>query len=249
MVAFCGVPGRRRLGSYPLRGGLCGTVAALLVGVVVFLDEGDAADDVVGDGLAAGELQGGAHGGALPDGGSADGVGGRGLRPGGENLLNDGLARTELGDDGDDAAFGVGGDAAVGGVVAEPDDIGDEGVEVWEVKGGDVAADAVDHEPGAGLPGPADGFGGERVVDAEGAADDEGAVGDVVDFAEGPLTLYAVDDERADAEGRGGVGLGIGGGLRRSVRDLARRAKCDGVNPGRLGRDGDRAGEEQEQGH
>ncbi len=71
-----------------------------------------------------------AHGSALPDGGSTDGVGGSGLGPRGKELLDDGFVRAELGDDGDDAALGVGGDAAVGCVVAEPDDVGDEGIEV-----------------------------------------------------------------------------------------------------------------------
>ncbi len=41
----------------------------LLVGVVVVFNEGDAADYVEGDGLGAGELEGGSHGDALPDGG------------------------------------------------------------------------------------------------------------------------------------------------------------------------------------
>ena len=98
---------------------------------------------------------------------SADGVGGSGLGPGGEEFLDDGFAAAELGDDGDDSAFGGGGDAAVGCVVAEPDDFGDEGIEVGEMEGGDVAADAVDHEPGAGLPGPADRLGGEGIIDAD----------------------------------------------------------------------------------
>ncbi len=53
-----------------------------------------------------------------------------GLGPRGEELLNDGFAGAELGYDGDDSAFGGGGDAAVGCVVAEPDGVGDEGVEV-----------------------------------------------------------------------------------------------------------------------
>ncbi len=105
-------------------------------------------------------MEGGAHGGALPDGWGADGIGCGRLGPGGEEFLDDGLTGTELGDDGDDASFGGGGDAAVGGVVAEPDDVGDEGVEVGEVEGRDVAADAIDHEPGARLPGVADAFGG-----------------------------------------------------------------------------------------
>ncbi len=88
-----------------------------------------------------------------------------------------------------------------------------------------MTTDAVDHEPGAGLPGPANGLGGEGIVDAEGAADDEGAVGDVVDFAEGPLFLDAVDDEGADTEGGGVFGFGVGGGLRGGVGDFARGAE------------------------
>ena len=154
-----------------------------------------------------------------------------------------------MGDDGDDSAFGGGGDATVGGVVAEPDDVGDEGVEVGEVEGGDVAADSVDHEPGAGLPGPANGLGGEGVVDAEGAADDEGAVGDVVDFAEGPLFLDAVDDEGTDVEGGGVVGFGVRRGLGRGVRDFAGGAEGDGVDFWGLGGGGKGAGEDEEQWH
>ncbi len=114
-----------------------------------------------------------------------------------------------------------------------------------EVEGGDVAADAVDHEPGAGLPGPANGLGGERIVNAEGAANNEGSVGDVVDFAEGPLFLEAVDDEGADAEGGGVFGLGVGRGLRERVGDFARGAKGDGVDFGGLGGGGEGAGEDE----
>ena len=148
----------------------------------------------------------GAHGSSLPDGESADGIlrsricgGGRG--PGREEFLDDGFVCTDLGNDGDDASFDCGGDAAVGRVVAKPDDVGDERIEVGEVECGDVAADAVDHEPGARLPRPADRLGWERVVDAEGAADDEGSVGDVMNFAHGPLLLQAIDEETADVEG------------------------------------------------
>ena len=159
-----------RLESYPPRLQFCdremNSASELLVGVVVLFYERDGAYYVVGDGLGAGELQGGAHGDALPDGGGADGVGRCFLGPGSEEFVDDGFAGAELGDDGDDSAFGGGGDAAVGCVVAEPNDVGDEGIEVGEVEGGDVAADAVDHEPGAGLPGPANGLGGEGVVNA-----------------------------------------------------------------------------------
>jgi hypothetical protein len=159
--------------------------------------------------------------------------------------LDDGLAGAELGDDGDEAAFGGGGNAAVGPVVAEPDDGRDLGIVVGEVEGGDVGGDAVDEEPGAGLPGPARRFGGEGVVDAEGAADDEGAVGDVVDFAYGPLFLGAVDEERADAEGGGVFGLVVWGGFGRGVGDFAGGAEVDGVGFGRRGEDWAREDEQQ----
>jgi hypothetical protein len=46
---------------------------------------------------------------------------------------------------------------------------------------------------------------------AERAANGEGAVGDVVDLAGGPLVLFFVDEEQAHLEGEGRVGLGIGG--------------------------------------
>ncbi len=236
-----------RLRSYP-----CGSngVVGLLVGGVVVFDEGGGADDVEGERCAAGGLEGGAHGGPLPGWSGAGGVLRCGWRPGSEDSLDDGLARAELGDDGDEAAFGSGEDAAVGGVIAEPGDIGDLGVVVGEVECGDVAGGAVDHEPGAGLPGPAWGFVGQGVVDAEGAADDEGAVGDVVDLAEGPLFLSAVDVEGADAEGGGVVGFGVGGGFGWGVGDAAGWAEGYGVGLGGLGcgGSGERAGEEGSRG-
>ena len=98
-----------RLESYPRSCGFCDKanefarvvaeliVSGLVVGVVVVFDEGDGADYVVGDGLGAGELQGGAHGGALPDGGGADGVGGSCLGPGGEEFVDDGLCGRRAG--------------------------------------------------------------------------------------------------------------------------------------------------------
>jgi hypothetical protein len=221
----------------------------LVVGVVVFFDEGDGAYYVVGDGLAVGGLDGGAHGGALPLGAGADGPGGRGLGPGRDDFLDHGFVGAELGDDGDDSALAGRGDAAVGAVVAEPDDFGDFGVVVGEVEGGDVAGDAVDHEPGGGLPGPARGFGGERIVDVEGAADDEGPVGDVVDFADGPLFLVAVDEEAADVEAGGFLRFVVGVGFGRGVGDATRGAEGDAVDLGGLGGGGERAGEKQEQWH
>ena len=119
------------------------------------------------------------------------------------------------------------------------------------MQGEDVAGDAVDEQPGAGLPGPARGFGGKGVVDAEGAADDEGAVGDVVDVAYSPLFLGAVDDEGADAEGGGVLGLVFRGGFGRGVGDFAGRAEVDGVGLGGAGRGGGekRAGEGEKQWH
>ncbi len=112
------------------------------------------------------------------------------------------------------------------------------------MEGGDMAGGAVDHEPGAGLPGPAGGLGGEGIVDAEGPADDEGAVGDIVDFAEGPLFLCTVDDEGADAEGGGVFGGGVGRGLGGSVRDFAGGAEGDAVNFWRPGGSGKGKGED-----
>ncbi len=216
-----------------------------MVGVVVLFDEGDRADNIVGYGLTAGELQGGAHGGALPDGGGADRLGGAWLRPGGEALVDDGLAHAKLGDDGHHGALGGGGDATVGCVIAEPDDVGDQGVEVGKVERGDVAADAVDHEPGAGLPGPMDGFGGQGVVDAQGSANHEGAVGDVVNFAEGPLLPDAIDVEVADAEGGAGPGVGPGCGLRRGVGNVVGGAEGNGVDFGAFRCGGKGAGEDE----
>jgi len=80
--------------------------------------------------LAVGGLDGGAHGGALPLGAGADGPGWGKLRPGRDDFLDDGFAGAELGDDGDESTLGGGCDAAVRGVVAEPDDVGDVGVVV-----------------------------------------------------------------------------------------------------------------------
>ena len=155
------------------------------------------------------------------------------LGPGADGALDYGAARSELGDYGDEAAFGGGGDSAVGGVVAEPDGIGDGGVEGGQVECGDVAGDAVDEEPGAGLPDPVgDGVGGERVVEAEGAADGEAAVGDVVGVAGGPLFLMVVYEERADLEGGGLVGFGVGGGVGLGVGDATDGAESYSVDFG-----------------
>jgi len=62
-----------------------------------------------------------------------------------------------------------------------------------------MAGDAVDRDPRAGLPEPVlRDFGGQGVVDVQGAADGEGAIGDVVDLTHGPLFLTVVDEERTD---------------------------------------------------
>ncbi len=63
--------------------------------------------------------------------------------------------------------------------------------------------------------------GWEGVVDVEGAADGEGAVGDVVEFAHGPLFLAVVDEEGTDFEGGGFVGFGVGCGVGLGVGDFA----------------------------
>jgi hypothetical protein len=210
--------------------------ALVVVGVVALFDEGGGADDVVGDGFAAGWLQGDAHGQALPLGGLADWDEVIALGPRADLLLDYGAARTKLGDDGEETAFGCGGDAAVGGVVAEPDYVGDGGIEVGQMQRGDVAGDAVDGEPGAGLPDPVgNGVGGQGVVEAEGAANGEGAVGNVVNLAGGPLLLAVVDEEGADFKGGGLVGLGIGGCVGLGVGDLAKGAEGDGVDLGDSG--------------
>ena len=200
---------------------------------VAFFDEGAGAYDVEGLGVAAGGFEGDAHGGALPLGGLADGDEVVGLGPGGELLEDGGLACAELGDDGEEASLGGGGDAAVGGVVAVPDDGGDDGVEVGKVEGGDAAGDAVDEQPGAGLPEKAGlALGGEGVVEVEDAADGEGAVGDFVELAGGPLALGVVDEKGADGEGGGVFAALVGGGVGRGVGNFARGAESDGVEAG-----------------
>ena len=66
----------------------------------------------------------------------------------------------------------------------------------------------------------------------EGAADGEGAVGDVVRFAHGPLFLTVVDEEGTDFEGGGFVGFGVGCGVGLGVGDFADGAEGDGVDFG-----------------
>jgi hypothetical protein len=173
------------------------------------------------------------------------------LWPFADQLLHDSATAAELGDDGEEASLGGVGGAAVGGVVAEPDGVGDYGVEVGEMESRNVTGDAVDGDPGAGLPEPVLGcFCRERVVDVEGPADGEGAVGDVVEFAHGPLFLAVVDEERPDFEGRSFIGFGVGCGVGLSVGDFADGTEGDCVDFGCGGEElrscGD--GEEKESG-
>lgn len=226
----------------------------LVVFVVGFFDEGGRAYDVKGEGFSGGGLEGDADGEALPAGGLADGDEVVWLGPVADLLLNDGTVGSKLGDDGVEAAFGGGGGAAVGGVVAEPDGIGDGGVEVGEVEGGDVSGDAVDEEPGAGLPDPVcGGVGGQGIVEAEGAANGEGAIGDFVEVAGGPFLLMFVDEQGADFEGGGLVGSAVGGGVGLGVGNATEGAEGDDVGLGCgcaelvWGEDG-AAGEEQDAG-
>lgn len=205
----------------------------VLVRVVALFDEGGGAEDVVSRGFSAGGLDGDAHGQALPFGRLTDRNEVVRLRPSADLLLDHGAASSKLGDNGEEASASRGGDAAVGSIVAKPDGIGDFGIEVGKVQGGDVSGGAIDPEPGAGLPDPARrGVGGESIVEAQGTTDGEGAVGDVMNLAGGPLFLAVVDIERADAQRGGLVRLGFGGSVGRDVRDAAVRAKGDGVDFG-----------------
>ncbi len=96
--------------------------------------------------------RGDADGQALPLRGLADGDEVVGLRPCSYLALDYSFAGSELSDDGVEAAFDGGGYAAVGCVVAVPDDVGDGGIEVGQVQCGDVTSDAVDKQPGTRLP-------------------------------------------------------------------------------------------------
>ena len=95
-------------------------------------------------------------------------------------LLENGLAAVDLGDDCVDL-LPVVGDAAIGGIVAVPTDGGVEDVKVGQIDERDAAGGTIDQEPSAALPFPVRrGFLGKAVVDAEGAADYEEAIGYVV---------------------------------------------------------------------
>ena len=73
----------------------------------------------------------------------------------------------------------------------------------------------------------------------QGAADGEGAVGDVVGFAGGPLSLAVVDEEWTDSDAGGFVGLFFGRGVGLGVGDAAYGAERDGVGLGRFGCSGE----------
>jgi hypothetical protein len=76
------------------------------------------------------------------------------------------------------------------------------------------------------------GIGRQPVVEPEGAANREGAVSDVVDFAGGPFFLKVVNEERADFEGGGFVGLGVGGCVWLGVGHLVVWAEGQGLDLG-----------------
>ena len=78
-------------------------------------------------------------------------------------------------------------------------------------------------------------FSWQTVVDSESAPDGETAVGDVMRFAHGPLTLVRIDEEGTDLERRRFLVPGIAIGLGGSVGDLADGAEGDGVGLRRLG--------------
>ena len=99
-----------------------------------------------------------------------------------DRLLENGLAMVDLGHD-CVSLFLVVGDAAIGGIVAVPTDGGVEDVELGKIDEGDVAGGAIDQEPSAALPFPVRrgrGLLRKAVIEAEGAADYEEAIGYVV---------------------------------------------------------------------
>ena len=114
----------------------------------------------------------------------------------------------------------------------------------------DVAGDAVDGKPGAGLPDPVSGgVGGQGVIEAEGAADAEGSVRDVVDLAGRPFLLAVIDEEGTDFEGGGLVSFGVGGCVGLGIGHAAEWAEGDCVDLGGGGYQrtrGKKCGERQE---
>ena len=111
-----------------------------------------------------------------------------------------------------------------------------------------MAGGAVDEQPGSGLPDPVrSGVRREGVIETEGAADGEAAIRDVVKIAGGPLFLAVVDQEGADLQGGGLVGLGVRSGVGLGVGDATCAAKGNGVDlGGRCAECGEEAEREQQ---
>jgi len=168
---------------------------------------------------------------SLPGGGGAGWGGVVSEIPGGDLLHEHRLSAGYLG------YYGVellasGGKAAVGGVVAEPGDVRDAGIEVGELERDYVAVGAVDQEPGTSLPDPMLRLvGGKRVVQAQGPANRYAAVGYIVGFAGSPLLDLVVDQQWTNPELLlvSGVSGGIAGC---GIWDLPDSSEVDGVNLG-----------------
>src|SRR5262249_53487369 len=102
-------------------------------------------------------------------------------------------------------------------------------------------------DPGPALPDPVLGLvAGKGVVEAECAADDEAAVGDVVRLAGGPLFDLVIDDERTNVKElfAGSGPRGVGGD---AVGDALAHAYADGVGLG-VGSGEKRGGRQHSQG-
>jgi hypothetical protein len=121
-------------------------------------------------------------------------------RPGGKFFCHDRLAGGYLGNHGIQL-FTACGEPTIGSVVTEPDDGGNTGVVIGEVQGRDASLDAIYQKPGAALPNPMfDLVARKRVVEAQGAANNEAAVCDRVRFAVRPFLDFAIDQKRANAK-------------------------------------------------
>ena len=124
-------------------------------------------------------------------------------------------------------------DAAIGGEITIPTGGRVDDIEIGKIDGGDAAGGAVHQKPSAALPLPVrrgGGLLGKTVVDAEGAADCEQAVGEVVREAQSEFLDAGVDKKRSNFEGEWLVvcGAGVGGPL-----DCSPFAESDDVRLGR----------------